>query len=81
VTCKTPLAPLNIDNRRFLTQRELADRWGLSPKTLARWRCIGWGPHFAKHSKKVTYPLDGEGGVLDWEQRTLYRSTSERVYA
>ena len=26
-------------------------------------------------------PLDGEGGVLDWEQRTLYRSTSERVYA
>jgi len=81
VTCKTPLAPLNIDNRRFLTQRELADRWGLSPKTLARWRCIGKGPHFAKHSKKVTYPLDGEGGVLDWEQRTLYRSTSERVYA
>jgi len=80
VTWNTPPAPSDPNRQRYLTQHELADRWGLSPKTLARWRCIGKGPHFAKHSKKVTYPLDGEGGVLDWEQRTLYRSTSERVY-
>ena len=81
MTRNTPTAPSETDNRRYLTQQELADRWGLSPKTLARWRCIGRGPFFAKLSKKVAYPLDGEGGVLDWEHRTLYRSTSERAFA
>jgi len=67
--------------RRFLTEAELANRWNLSPRTLARWRCLGRGPLFAKFSKKVGYPIDGQGGVLDWEQRILYRSTSERAFA
>ena len=73
----TPLAPAE---RRFLSESELANRWGLSPKTLQRWRVQGMGPLFAKFSKKVSYPLEGQGGVLDWEQRILYRSTSERVF-
>jgi len=72
----TPLAPAE---RRFLSESELANRWGLSPKTLQRWRGIGTGPLFAKFSKKVSYPIEGQGGILDWEQRILYRSTSERA--
>ena len=72
----TPLAPAE---RRFLSEGELANRWGLSPKTLQRWRAQGTGPLFAKFSKKVSYPLEGQGGILDWEQRILYSSTSERV--
>lgn len=68
-------------NRRYLSEPELANRWGLSPKTLQRWRNTGQGPLFAKFSRKVSYPLEGENGVLDWEQRILYRSTSERAYA
>jgi len=67
--------------RRFISEIELANRWGLSPKTLQRWRGLGKGPLFAKFSKRVGYPLDGQGGVLDWEQRTLYCSTSERAFA
>ncbi len=67
--------------RRFISELELANRWNLSPKTLQRWRGIGRGPLFAKFSKKVGYPLDGQDGVLDWEQRILYRSTSERAFA
>lgn len=67
--------------RRYLSEHELANRWGLSPKTLQRWRSLGdRGPLFAKFSKKVAYPLDGQGGILDWEQRVLYRSTSERAF-
>jgi len=65
--------------RRFLSENELANRWGLSPKTLQRWRVQGTGPLFAKFSKKVSYPIEGQGGILDWEQRTLYWSTSERA--
>lgn len=81
VTSKTLPAPSASADRRFLSELELANRWGLSPKTLQRWRGLGRGPLFAKFSKKVGYPLDGQGGVLDWEQRILYRSTSERAFA
>ena len=69
----------DLSERRFLSEVELARRWGMSPKTLTRWRGIGRGPVFNKFSKKVAYPLDGENGVLDYEKRHVYVSTSERV--
>ena len=71
--------PSELSERRFLNEVELANRWGMSPKTLTRWRGLGRGPVFNKFSKKVAYPLDGENGVLDYEKRHLYVSTSERV--
>jgi len=81
VTQQNLPAPSAHAERRFLSELELANRWGLSPKTLQRWRGIGKGPVFAKFSKKVGYPLDSQDGVLDWEKRILYRSTSERAFA
>lgn len=69
----------DLSERRFLSEVELAKRWGMSPKTLTRWRGMGRGPVFNKFSKKVAYPLDGENGVLDFEKRHVYASTSERV--
>ena len=71
--------PSELSERRFLSEVELANRWGMSPKTLTRWRGMGRGPVFNKFSKKVAYPLDGENGVLDFEKRHVYASTSERV--
>lgn len=71
--------PRSLSERRYLNEIELANRWGMSPKTLTRWRGLGHGPVFAKFSKKVAYPLDGPGGILDFEQRHLYHSTSIRV--
>ena len=68
-----------LSERRFLSEAELAQRWGMSPKTLTRWRGLGRGPVFNKFSKKVAYPLDGKNGVLDFEKRHVYASTSERV--
>jgi hypothetical protein len=68
-----------LSERRFLSEVELANRWGMSPKTLTRWRGMGRGPVFNKFSKKVAYPLDGVNGVLDYEKRHVYASTSERV--
>jgi len=72
--------PLPPTERHYLTEAELANRWGLSTKTLHRWRQLGTGPFFAKFSKRVAYPLHGHGGVLEFEQSILHRSTSELVF-
>jgi predicted DNA-binding transcriptional regulator AlpA len=48
---------LSPGDRRVLNEIELAQRWGISPKTLQRWRCEGRGPKYLKLSKRVSYPL------------------------
>lgn len=35
---------LSPGDRRVLNENELAQRWGISPKTLQRWRCEGQKP-------------------------------------
>lgn len=62
-------------DRRVLNENELAQRWGVSPKTLQRWRSEGRGPRFLKLSKRVGYPLDA---VFEFERSSLHDSTSER---
>lgn len=41
-----------------INEIELAQRWGISPKTLQRWRTEGRGPRYFKLSKRVCYPFD-----------------------
>jgi hypothetical protein len=41
-----------------LTEKELAERWGMRTKTLQRWRTEKRGPSYLKLSKRVTYPLE-----------------------
>ena len=38
-------------------QRDLANRWRLSPRTLERWRWEGIGPHYLKIGGRVIYRL------------------------
>jgi len=67
---------LNPGDRRVLNENELAQRWGLSPKTLQRWRSEGRGPRYLKLSKRVSYPLES---VIEFERGALHDSTSERA--
>src|ERR1700693_4638502 len=62
--------------RRVLSENELAQRWGVSPKTLQRWRSEGRGPRYLKLSKRVTYPLVE---IRTYEYSALHESTSERA--
>ena len=62
--------------RRVLSETELAQRWGVSPKTLQRWRNEGRGPHYLKLSKRVTYTLDV---VTEYERVAVHASTSQRT--
>ncbi len=63
-------------DRRVLNENELAQRWGVSPKTLQRWRSEGRGPRYLKLSKRVSYPLEA---ILDFEYTALHESTAERA--
>jgi hypothetical protein len=42
---------------RHMNQRELAARWGMSVRTLERWRFLRQGPPFLKLGGRVAYCL------------------------
>ncbi|WP_338065783.1 helix-turn-helix domain-containing protein [Oceaniglobus ichthyenteri] len=41
--------------KHCLNQKELARRWGISHRTLERWRHVGQGPTFLKLGGRVLY--------------------------
>lgn len=43
---------------RHFNQIELADRWGISERTLERWRWLGEGPAYLKIGGRVVYRLE-----------------------
>ena len=43
--------------RQVLHQKELARRWGLSHRTLERWRYTDQGPTFLKLGGRIVYRL------------------------
>ena len=48
-----------MDNSQFLDVAQLAERWGMHPQTLARWRRREEGPKFikAQHPVRILYPI------------------------
>lgn len=60
---------------RWISRRELADRYGLPVKTPAEWASKGTGPPYAKFGRHVRYRLSD---VVAWEieQLTYYRRDS-----
>lgn len=64
--------------RIALDEYELAGRWGLSVKTLRRWRQEQLGPIFCKLGSRVTYLISE---VEAFERRVSRYSTSARAYA
>jgi hypothetical protein len=45
------------DAIRHLNQVDLSRRWGISPRTLERWRWLGQGPRYLKVGGRVVYRL------------------------
>ena len=50
---------------RFETRPELADRWGMSPKTLANWAAKGIGPKVIKIGKGRFAPVRYDASEAD----------------
>lgn len=63
--------------RIALDENELAIRWGLSVKTLRRWRQEQIGPIHCKLGRRVTYLLPE---IEAFERRVSRYSTSARAY-
>ena len=57
--------------RHCLNQKELARRWGISHRTLERWRYNGQGPTFLKLGGRVLYRL---ADIEAFEQSQLQRA-------
>jgi hypothetical protein len=43
---------------RRINQRQLAARWGMSARTLERWRSLCQGPPFLKLGGRIAYQLE-----------------------
>ena len=43
---------------KYLNQIQLARRWGLSPRTLERWRWLKKGPVFMRIGGAIRYSID-----------------------
>jgi hypothetical protein len=67
-----------VQNPNFLDQADLARRWGMSKRTLERWRCFGEGPSFLKLGGRVLYRLSD---VQDYEARRLRTITTPKQRA
>lgn len=63
--------------RLALDEHELAARWGLSVKTLRRWRQEHLGPVFLKLGGRVTYLLTE---IEAFERRVSRHATFARAY-
>ena len=57
-----------------LNQKELAERWTISHRTLERWRWAGEGPAYMKIGGRVVY------GIADIEafERDVMNATSDQ---
>ena len=63
-----------MGNQTYLNERELAKKWGISHRTLQRWRWLKQGPNYLKIGGRVRYrPED----ILKFETRFLYQSENE----
>ena len=59
---------INIDGRRFLGERRVAEMLGYSPRTLQRWRMEGEGPPSTKIGRKTFYELNELQKWMDREK-------------
>ena len=60
-----------MQRKHCLNQKELARRWGISHRTLERWRYAGEGPAFLKLGGRVLYRLSD---IEVFEQSQLRRA-------
>ena len=70
-------APRQAAQRIALDEQELSQRWGLSVKTLRRWRQEQLGPIFCKMGARVTYLISE---IEAYERRVSRHSTFASAY-
>ena len=59
-----------------ISQKDLAQRWNLSPRTLERWRWLKRGPTFVKIGGSIRYRLED---IQSYEQANIRSLTLSGV--
>jgi predicted DNA-binding transcriptional regulator AlpA len=63
-----------MQDQKFINQNKLSERWGISPRTLERWRWLGTGPRYHKIGGRVVYRIED---VEEWENTRIFNCTAE----
>ena len=61
---------------RFLDEKQVAERWGVSLKLLQKMRQQGGGPQFVRIGRAIRYPLSV---IVNYEKEQTYSNTSEQA--
>jgi len=56
-------------NEIHISEKDLAKRWGLSPKTLQRWRWVKSGPAYIKIGGRIRYTADS---IKEFEDKNIH---------
>ncbi len=65
-----------MTDKTFINQKELSERWKISPRTLERWRWLGTGPDYHKIGGRVIYRLDD---IETWEKERSFNCTAQQA--
>ena len=57
----------------YISEKGLAQKWGLSPKTLQRWRWLKTGPSYIKIGGRVRY---SSTNIKKFEEESHHQSKS-----
>src|SRR5208282_275707 len=63
----------------LLSPEELGQNLGLSPATLADWRCRKTGPAYLKVGRRIWYPKDRVNGWLETKVQETIDGTQKEV--
>ncbi|MFA5592697.1 MAG: helix-turn-helix domain-containing protein [Micavibrio sp.] len=65
-----------MTDKTFINQKELSERWKISPRTLERWRWLGTGPDYHKIGGRVIYRL---ADIETWEKERSFNCTAQQA--
>jgi len=61
-------------HEQYLSEKHLAKRWGISFRTLQRWRWKGTGPPYVKIGGRIRYRLDN---ITKFEEENWHQDKSQ----
>ena len=64
----------NQEQEKYLSEKALAKRWGVAPRTLQKWRGRGIGPPYIKIGIAVRYPPES---IKKYEEENMHSTTSK----
>jgi hypothetical protein len=64
----------NQEQEKYLSEKALAKRWGVAPRTLQKWRWRGIGPPYIKIGIAVRYTPEN---IKKFEEENMHSTTSK----